>query len=48
MVLHDLDVLSIVVPVCLLDGVEDIKAVLKFLVELDVVDGMSHFIDLDL
>ena len=45
MVLYYLDVLSVVVPVCLLNGIEDIEAVLELLIELDVVDGMRHFFD---
>ena len=45
MVLDYLYVFSIVVPVGLLDGVEDVEAVLELLIELDVVDRMRHFFD---
>ena len=48
MILHNFDVLRIVVPVCPLDWIEDVEAVLQLLVELDVVDGMGHLIDFDL
>jgi len=44
MPLDNLDVFVVVVSVSSLDGVQDFKACFKFVIELHVVNGMSHFL----